>query len=171
MTNLPGRERTHQRTVVTALPDTFARKVRQSTCLVWVGATNSQGYGVATINGHPELAHRVAYEVEYGPIPDGYVVDHLCRVRNCIKPEHLEPVTTEENTRRGRSAKGLQVGDTCQNEHVITEGRLYTKRSGATECMECRRIGTKANRNKQARPTQQKRAPEVQRMTDLADTA
>lgn len=168
---LPGRKRTHERPVITALPETFARKVRESTCQVWVGATNSQGYGVCIVNGHQELAHRVAYEAEYGPIPDGHVLDHLCRVRNCVRPEHLEPVTTAENTRRGRSAKGLQVGDTCQNGHVIAEGRLYVKKSGATECMECRRVGTTANRNKRARPTHQQRADEVRRMTDLADTA
>lgn len=169
--SLPGRKRTHERPVITELPDAFARKVRESTCQVWIGATNSRGYGIAIVNGHQELAHRVAYEAEYGPVPDGHVLDHLCRVRNCVRPEHLEPVTNAENVRRGRSAKGLQVGDTCQNGHVIAEGRLYVKPSGATECMECRRIGRQANRRKEPRPTRQQRAGEVRRMTDLADTA
>lgn len=171
MTTLPGRQRVAPRPTVATLPDSWARKVRTSTCEVWVGATNSKGYGIATISGHQELAHRVAYEAEYGPIPDGYVLDHLCRVRNCVRPEHLEPVTQAENTRRGRTAKSLQVGDTCQNGHLIEAGRLYVKKSGATECMECRRIGTKANRNKTARPTRQKRADTVRGMTNLADTA
>lgn len=171
MTTLPGRKRVAPRPTVAALPDSWERKVRTSTCEVWVGATNSKGYGVVIISGHQELAHRVAYEAEYGPIPDGHVLDHLCRVRNCVRPEHLEPVTNAENTRRGRSAKGLQVGDTCQNGHVITDDLLYTKPSGATECMECRRIGKRANRRKQARPTRQKRADSVRDITDLADTA
>ena len=169
--SLPGRKRTHERPVITELPETFARKVRESTCQVWIGSTNSRGYGVVIIDGHQELAHRVAYEAEYGPIPDGHVLDHLCRVRNCVRPEHLEPVTNAENVRRGRSARGLQVGDTCQNGHVIPEGGLYVRASGATECRECIRAGRRANYHKQARPTRQQRADEVRRMTDLADTA
>lgn len=169
--NFPGPARTHPRNPIANLDTAFTRKVRESTCLVWVGATNSRGYGVATVSGHQELAHRVAYEAEYGPIPDGMVLDHLCRVRNCVRPEHLEPVTVAENTRRGRSANSLQVGDTCQNGHLITDGLLYRRPSGATECMECRRVGKRANRANSPRPTRQKRSDSVRQMTDLADTA
>ena len=171
MTTLPGRERVAPRPTITALPDSWGRKVRTSTCEVWVGATNSKGYGIVIVNGHQELAHRVAYEAEYGPIPDGHVLDHLCRVRNCVRPEHLEPVTQAENARRGRSAKSLQVGDTCQNGHVIDADGLYVRPTGFTECMECRRNGKRANRANSARPTRQKRAATVRGMTDLADTA
>ena len=170
MSALPGPSRRAPRPVITELPETFARKVRESTCLVWVGATNSRGYGVVIVNGHQELAHRVAYEAHFGPIPDGYVLDHLCRVRNCVRVEHLQPVTNAENSRRGRNARGLAVGDTCQNGHLIGDGDLYVRPSGATECMECRREGTRHKRKGQPRPTRQKRADAVRRMTDLADS-
>ena len=143
-----------------SLPAAFALKVRDSSCTVWIGATNTVGYGVVTVDGRQELAHRVAYEDAYGPIPEGLVLDHLCRVRNCVKPEHLEAVTHAENIRRGRRDRGLQVGDTCNNGHAIASAEgLYERPSGKTECMECRRVGKRANRAGRARPTTQRRAP------------
>lgn len=169
---LPGPARTAERPEITELPAAWDNKVRPSTCLVWIGATNNKGYGVVIVNSHTELAHRIAYEAHYGPIPDGLVLDHLCRVRNCVRPEHLQPVTQAENMRRGRSAAALQVGDTCQNGHHIADNELlYTRPSGATECLECRREGRRANRRGEFRPTQQKRAETVRHMTGLADSA
>lgn len=66
-------------------------------CWLWTGSLNSDGYG--RFNG--KLAHRRTYLEVVGPIPDGLVLDHLCRVRNCVNPDHLEPVTQRENMRRG----------------------------------------------------------------------
>ena len=82
-----------------ALPPAFAVKAMASTCTVWVGATNTRGYALISVNGRVELAHRVAYAAVHGPIAEGMVIDHLCRVRNCVKVEHLEAVTTAENVR------------------------------------------------------------------------
>lgn len=146
-----------------SLPIAFTTKTVESTCTVWIGACNSLGYGVLWIDGDLHLAHRVAYEAERGPIPDGMVLDHLCRVRNCVRVDHLEPVTTAENNRRGRSARALAVGDECQSGHLIaTDADLYVKPSnGKTECMECRRAGRRQNRAGKPRPTRQKRAPQV----------
>lgn len=147
------------------LPAGFATKVRLTDCHVWIGATNNKGYGLACVgDGKIELAHRVAYEHEFGPIPDGMVIDHLCRVRNCVNPLHLEPVTQGENQRRGRRAAALQVGDTCDNGHLIREGDLYERPSGATECRHCR--SATEHRPSRRRPTQQRRAPRV--AADLA---
>lgn len=150
------------------LPDHFTRKTIQSTCTVWIGATNSKGYGLVVIDGREQLAHRIAYEAEHGPIPDGLVIDHLCRVRNCVRLDHLEPVTSAENNRRGRAARALQVGDTCQNGHDIREGDLYIKpSSGATECAHCRRLSNqRAGGRKRVRPTRQKRADSVREQLD-----
>ena len=75
------------------------------------------------VAGEKRLAHRVAYEAEHGPIPDDLVLDHLCRVRNCVRVDHLEPVTQAENNRRGRSASALDIGDECQNGHLIGPGQ------------------------------------------------
>lgn len=95
-----------------------------SGCWLWDGSTNSHGYGMINLMGRPMLAHRVAYEFLKGPIQRGLVVDHKCRTRCCINPDHLEPVTMAENTRRGhgptltviRRAKQTQ----CKNGHPLT---------------------------------------------------
>lgn len=70
-------------------------------CWLWTGALNWDGYGC--FNAGPEIsssAHRFAYRLLVGPVPDGLELDHLCRTRNCVNPDHLEPVTHAENVRR-----------------------------------------------------------------------
>lgn len=74
-------------------------------CWVWTGAKQSAGYGALRVDGRVVLAHRHAYEQAVGPIPAGLQLDHLCRVTDCVNPEHLEPVTNRENVLRGRKAK------------------------------------------------------------------
>lgn len=71
-------------------------------CWLWAGATTSYGYGIFyNFPDHPPRhAHRVSYELEVGEIPEGLTIDHLCGVKKCVNPGHLEPVTQSENTRR-----------------------------------------------------------------------
>jgi hypothetical protein len=70
-------------------------------CWIFNGAT-SNGYGIVkNADGYPSGAHRLMYEAAKGQIPDGLVLDHLCRVPCCVNPDHLEAVTQEENIRRG----------------------------------------------------------------------
>lgn len=157
---------------MSSLPAAFAQKTRQTNCTVWIGATNNKGYGLIGIGGgRIALAHRVAYEDEYGPIPEGHVIDHLCRVRNCVNPMHLEAVTQGENNRRGRAAKTLSVGDICINGHPLGEGDIYTAPRGTTECRACRAAGARRNAdgNRAPRPTGQRRAERVARELDAAD--
>lgn len=75
-------------------------------CWLWTGALHQQetGYGVACIRQQKYFAHRLAHEVFIGPIPPGFQVDHLCRVRRCICPDHIEAVTQHENLRRQAEA-------------------------------------------------------------------
>lgn len=141
-----------------SLPAAFGCKTVESTCTVWIGATNSKGYGLVWLDGDARLAHRVAYENAHGQIPAGMVVDHLCRVRNCVRVDHLELVTVGENTRRGRVAGGLSAGETCINGHELTDGDIYTRPNGVTECRKCR--GGDSPRDGRRRPSTRKRSSE-----------
>lgn len=78
----------------------------ETPCHLWQRAIGSvHGYGVVRIDGKSTVAHVVAWEAVNGPVPDGMVLDHLCRVRHCINPDHLEPVTDAINIQRGALAK------------------------------------------------------------------
>jgi hypothetical protein len=74
-------------------------------CWLWEGAINSQGYGNFWDGVRFVKAHRFAYECLIGEIPEGLTIDHLCRVRHCVNPSHLEPVTMRENFLRGDRPK------------------------------------------------------------------
>lgn len=69
-------------------------------CWLWTGTINGAGYGTFRVDGETVGAHRYVYETERGPIPEGLHLDHLCSVRNCVNPSHLEPVTPSENIQR-----------------------------------------------------------------------
>lgn len=80
----------------------FADKVligATTECWVWIGSTDS-GYGQLQRKGKRLQAHRFAYELLVGPIPEGLTLDHLCRTRNCVNPIHVEPLSRGDNTRR-----------------------------------------------------------------------
>jgi HNH endonuclease len=74
----------------------------ETPCWVWDGPLVNNGYAQINVEGRLVMAHRYHYEKRFGPIPDGKQLDHLCCVRHCVNPEHLEPVTGTENVRRGR---------------------------------------------------------------------
>jgi hypothetical protein len=87
-----------------------ARKVRWlldegTGCWDWQLYKIPTGYGQVRVANRLYPAHRFYYEEKYGPVPEGYVLDHLCRNRGCVNPDHLEPVTQRENVRRGEGTK------------------------------------------------------------------
>lgn len=92
-------------------------------CLVWLGHTHANGYGRIRVGYGADRvmqpAHRAVYEMCVGPIPPGLDLDHLCRVRHCVNPDHLEPVTRGENVQRGFAARGYD--ETCGRGHPRTE--------------------------------------------------
>lgn len=99
-------------------------------CWLWTAARSSEGYGRIAVNRISSYAHRVAYEMEVGPVPDGLQLDHLCRNRVCVNPAHLEPVTTGENTRRGDGPtvtreRGFALTH-CAQGHEFTPDNTYT---------------------------------------------
>lgn len=95
-------------------------------CWRWKKALNTYGYGVVTVRGFKtQQAHRIAYELCVGPIPDGLEIDHLCRVRSCVNPSHLEPVTRRENLIRGIGFPGENKRKThCPQGHEYTPENL-----------------------------------------------
>lgn len=86
-------------------------------CWVWTGALNWGGYASTTFKGRQVKVHRLVYEMMRDPIPNGLHLDHLCRVRNCCNPAHLEPVTNAENARRGNLNVWQKQKTHCINGH------------------------------------------------------
>lgn len=127
----------------------FAAKVeRTDGCWNWIGARQAGGYGRFMLSSRPTvlvLAHRFAFEQAHGPIGDDLTLDHLCRNTSCVKPDHLEPVTREENALRGsRNAAKTH----CDYGHEFTDANTYVapSRPGVRCCRACRKA-TSAERH------------------------
>lgn len=113
-------------------------------CWLWPKFRDRDGYGRAFFRGSTWLAHRASYESLVGPIPDGLTLDHLCRTRACVNPEHLEPVTRGENLLRGETLQGINSRKTrCVNGHEFTPENTYVTRSGHRACRACGRISVR----------------------------
>lgn len=108
-------------------------------CILWTGALTAGGYGRLSVGNRRWYAHRLAYILFVEPVSDDLEVDHLCRVRNCINPDHLEPVTHTENILRGQSWTAVNARKTqCVNGHPFIEANLRL-RGNERICRACER--------------------------------
>ena len=111
-------------------------------CWLWTAYTMVNGYGLFGLSkGQTTLAHRFAYQDRVGPIPEGLQIDHLCRVRHCVNPAHLEPVTQLENVRRGNGGANQTSKTHCPNGHPYSDENTYSPpcRPTGRYCRACRR--------------------------------
>jgi hypothetical protein len=121
---------------------------QQSLCWNWASTLTSTGYGRASIGtGKREYrAHRIAYELLVGPIPDGHHIDHLCRNRRCVNPAHMQPVAPRVNVLRGVGITAQNAAKThCKRGHEFTVANTCVS-NGQRICRTCKREAMRAIR-------------------------
>lgn len=131
-------------------PDLMDRLVAKFTvgdgCWEWTGARNNTGYSVFRADGRNVTAHRFVYEWLVGPAPED--LDHLCRNRACVRPDHLEPVSRRENLLRGGTLTAQNAAKThCPQGHPLVEPNLC----GGMRGRKCKTCKNKAERERQKR--------------------
>lgn len=137
-----------------AVADRFWSKVNKGSpedCWEWVGgARNVAGYGVFSIDKAMRQAHRVAYELTVGPIPDGLTIDHRCPTKHCVNPAHMEVVTRGENGRRGNLERRVYIRAThCCRGHELSGDNVREGAHGPS-CRACGALRGKARYSAEA---------------------
>lgn len=118
-----------------------------STCWIWSHHVDKYGYGRVYFRTQGALAHRAAYELKHGPIPDGMTVDHLCFTTACINPDHLRLLTRLENQKNQRCARWTH----CSNGHEFTSENTYDRSESTGGQRQCRACNRAAARRYKAR--------------------
>lgn len=115
--------------MIELINESVRSKIREQEngCWLWTSSLVTHGYAQVKLNGKSQQAHRFVYEQLVGKIPKGLELDHLCRVRNCVNPAHLEPVPHAENVRRGLA--GAVAAERARSKTHCLRGHLYTEES------------------------------------------
>lgn len=128
----------------------LVQRTNNKDCWEWQANKNALGYGRLTVGSRTDgsrktrEAHRVSYEAFIGPVPEGKVLDHLCRNPSCANPYHLEPVTTAENIRRGDAGKVHRDKTHCPQGHAYTADNLYKgSDKNSRNCKTCMKARSK----------------------------
>jgi hypothetical protein len=125
-------------TTAQPMAERFWPKVAVWDCWEWLASRNAFGYGQFYDGRTMRLAHVIAYELLVGPVPEGLDLDHVCRNRSCVNPDHLEPVTRRENIARGSSHVARQIAqDECKYQHPLDGVNSYVDSRGRRICRAC----------------------------------
>lgn len=113
----------------------------QNGCWPWLAAKSIGGYGVFNVGGGTRYAHRISYVAHKGEIPKGLDLDHLCRNRACVNPEHLEVVTRSQNLRRGTGTPAQRAAQThCKRGHELNSENTWIHPKGYRYCRVCDKL-------------------------------
>src|SRR5215472_3057577 len=137
--------------MIDELFDRFIFPEPNSGCWIWMGFVNENGYGKVvrpSIRKSPIAAHRYAFEKVKGEIPSGLDLDHLCRVRCCVNPDHLEPVTRYVNNHRGLGPWGgkRRHPTRCPRGHIYNNVNAVITKKGCWSCRICQKYNMRYRR-------------------------
>lgn len=121
--------------------------IRDDGCWEWTGSRDRRGYGRISVQDFSTYAHRALYEITVERVA-GFDLDHLCRNTWCVNPDHLEPVTHQENVNRGDTGKHFGERTHCPQGHPYDEANTYRYRGGRY-CRACRNETAKRWKAKQ----------------------
>ena len=102
----------------------YSTTIPETACIIWFGPENQKGYGRILVERKRQNVHRVVYEMECGPIPNGMVIDHICHERSCINPDHMRICTNNENVKNRK----LNINNTSGFKGVSKNS--YTSKKG-----------------------------------------